>query len=242
MNHDDVVRVVFVERYRAIKRHGPTDETYEGSIVSDLIDTINFFSLSTEVDNMVERNHFYQKGHWRKMVWERAWSLEDVFWKIEYRLRRSLDLISSVNYGPRYLTLWALSDKYPEHINMCETMSRFVCHASLLKMDDLRLKKLTMYYECCPLCELSAPDDVEHLVLQCPSTEQKRRDMFYDIDQCFRSLGARTFENAEDILPILLGKCRVGYSFEQMEELWIIAGKYIHGMYRENLTLKRGIG
>ena len=56
------------------------------------------------------------------------------------------------------------------------------------------------------------------------------------------SLGARAFENAEDILPILLGKCRKDCSFEQIEELWIIVGKYIHGMYREKLTLKREIG
>ena len=242
MDQDDVVRVVFIERYRALKRHDPRDESHGEIVVADLMDTISLFSLCMEVDNMVERNHFYQKGLWKKVVWERAWSLEDMTWRKEYRLRKSLDLISSVNYRPRYLTWWALSDKYPELISICETMSRLVCHASVLKMDDLRLKKLTMYAKCCPLCELSAPDDVRHLVLQCPSTEFKRRDMFSDIDHCSLSLRARFFDNAEDILPVLLGKCLKDFSFEQMEELWIISGKYINRMYRENLLLKRGIG
>ena len=115
---------------------------------------------------MVERDQMYQKSVWKKMVWDRAWSLEEMVWRIEYRLQKSLDLVCSINPNPEYLTWWALSDKYPEYINICETMARLVCHASLLRMDDVRLKKLTMFARCCPLCELSAPDDVKHLVLQ----------------------------------------------------------------------------
>ena len=109
-------------------------------------------------------------------------------------------------------------------------------------MDDVRLKKLTMFSRCCPLCELSALDDVKHLVLQCPSSERKRGDMFSDLEKCAVSLEARIYEAPEKIFPILLGKCKTGYSFEQMEEFWILAGIYIHGMYRENLVLKSGIG
>ena len=76
---------------------------------------------------------------WKNLVWERAWSLEEMYWRIEYRLQKSLDLVRAINPNPEYLTWWALSDKYPEYINMCETMARLVCHASLLKMDDVRL-------------------------------------------------------------------------------------------------------
>ena len=160
---------------------------------------------------------------------------------IEYRLHKSLDLVSAINPSPKYLTWWALSDRYPEYISICETMARLVCHASLLNMDDVRLKKLTTFSRCCPLCELSAPDDIKHLVLQCPSSERKRGDMFSDLEKC-ASLEARIDEAPEEILPILLGKCKTGYSFEQMEEFWILAGIYVHGMYRENLMLKRRIG
>ena len=241
MGHDDVIRVVFIERYRAIKRQGHLDDLHAESVVSDLIYTINLFNLNEEVDNMVERDQMYQKNVWKKLVWEGAWSLEDMYWRIEYRLNKSLDLVSAINPGPKYLTWWALSDRYPEYISICETMALLVCHASLLKMDDVRLKKLTTFSRCCPLCELSAPDDVKHLVLQCPSLERKRGDMFSDLEKC-ASLEARIDEAPEEILPILLGKCKTEYSFEQMEEFWILAGIYIHGMYRENLMLKRCIG
>ena len=178
MEHDDVIRIVFIERYKTIKSQGHTDDLYADSIVADLIYTISMFNLSEEVDNMVERDQMYQKSVWKKMVWDRAWSLEEMVWRIEYRLQKSLDLVCSINPNPEYLTWWAMSDKYPEYINICETMARLVCHASLLRMDDVRLKKLTMFARCCPLCELSAPDDVKHLVLQCPSSERKRGDMF----------------------------------------------------------------
>ena len=66
--------------------------------------------------------------------------------------------------------------------------------------------------------------------------------MFSDLENCAVSLEARIDEAQEEILPILLGKRKTGYSFEQMEEFWILADIYIHGIYRENLMLKRGIG
>ena len=125
---------------------------------------------------------------------------------------------------------------------MCESMARLICHASLLRMDDVRLKKQTMLSRCCPLCDLSAPDDVKHLVLQCPSSERRRIDMFADLEQCTVRLEARINEIPEEILPILLGKCLIGYTFDQMEDLWIVAGSHIDRMYRENLISKSGIG
>ena len=125
---------------------------------------------------------------------------------------------------------------------MCETMSRLVCHASLLRMDDVRLKKFSAFARCCPLCDLSAPDDVKHLVLQCPSTERSRMDMFAELSQCTISLEVRINEIPEEILSVLLGKCLIGYAPDQMEDLWMVAGTYIVRMYRENLVLKSGIG
>ena len=56
------------------------------------------------------------------------------------------------------------------------------------------------------------------------------------------SLEARMNEIPEEILPILLGKCLIGYTFDQMEDLWIVAGSHIDRMYRENLISKSGIG
>ena len=110
--------MVFVERYRAITRHGQLDDLHEESVVADLISTINFFSLNEEVDNMVDRNHMYQTSAWKRLAWERAWALDEMMWKIEFRLQKTLDLVCAINPNPRYLTWWALSDRYPEYTSM----------------------------------------------------------------------------------------------------------------------------
>ena len=127
---------------------------------------------------------------------------------------------------------------------MCETMARLVCHASLLLTDDVRFQKPSKFSKCCPLCDLSAPDDAKHLILQCPSSEQKRREMFIDIEKVADSLGCyRLIGDNIDIPPVLLRKCSHGMSFELMESIWILAGNYIHDIYnKENLKFKRGIG
>ena len=89
-----------------------------------------------------------------------------------------------INSSPKYLTLWALSRKNPELIKICETMARLVCHASLLWADDIRLKHLPEYTKSCPPCDLAAPDDVRHLILQCPSSEVTHMAMFSNLDTC----------------------------------------------------------
>ena len=130
-----------------------------------------------------------------------------MLWKLEYKLQRCLDLVSSINSSPRYLTWWALSDKYPE------TMAQLVCNASLLWADDIRLKHLPKYAKICPLCDLAALEDLRHLILQCPSSEQKRREMFSNLERSAGSLGVRLLQNADDMLPILLGKYNRNMSF-----------------------------
>ena len=241
MEEGSVAKTIFSERVKQLNQAGTPLKDEEYSIVSNLMNVVSVFNLSREVLNMIERGHVYEKATWKKIIWDRAWSLEDTFWRVECNLQRNLDLISVINPSPRYLTWWALSDRYPSLIYFCETLGRLVCHASLLRMDDIRLKGLPAFARACPLCDLSAPDDARHLILQCTSSEDSRNLMFAEITARMEA-GNPHFSLTGDILSILLGKQCEGYSFEQMECLWVISGKYIHEMYRENLRQKEGIG
>ena len=78
MDHSDVIRVVFIERYKAFRRRDRPHISTAESIVSDLFDNIDTLNLGDEVNNMVERDHMYQKSVWKGMVWDRAWSLENM--------------------------------------------------------------------------------------------------------------------------------------------------------------------
>ena len=88
MGGEDVVKIMFMERFQAIKNSGGTDvDSFDDSIVFDLLGTASMFNLSEEVLDMVERGHIYDKVAWKKIVWAQAWSLEDTLWKIEYNLQ-----------------------------------------------------------------------------------------------------------------------------------------------------------
>ena len=84
------------------------------SIVRDLLKVASLFDLLNDVINMVNRDHFYPKLLWKNKVWNRAWALEDVYWRIEMQSHRSLDLLKRIDSG-----------------------------CSLLKTDDVRLKRQT---------------------------------------------------------------------------------------------------
>ena len=98
---------------------------------------------------------------------------------------KSLDLLKRIDSGCRYLSWWYLSGKYPTLMYICENLSKIVCHASLLKSDDIRLKRQTAA-KFCELCDLSVIDDANHLVMQCPSLPEMRKLMFDVIrERCF---------------------------------------------------------
>ena len=74
-----------------------------------------------------------------------------------------------------------VSDRYPQTMKSCEILAKLVCHASLLKTDDVRLKRLHRSARTCALCDLYEEDNVRHLVMQCPSMQTERTEMFNDL-------------------------------------------------------------
>ena len=53
------------------------------------------------------------------------------------------------------------------YMRVCETMMKLATHSSLLKTDDVRLKRLPIAARSCDQWDLAAMADVRHLVLQC---------------------------------------------------------------------------
>ena len=233
-------RKVFCERATILyRRPGFRDFDNSHSVVFDLLEVASTFNMHEEVKDMVERDRHFSKGLWKERVWARAWELEDVYWMVEFNLHQSLDLLHMVCYENRYLTWWAISDRYPQNISVCETLAKLVCHASLLKVDDVRLKGSSLASKFCTLCDLGQKEDVRHLVLQCPIFVLERESMFHDIRQLPNNLGINALRENEDALGILLGRAIDGYTIEQMEMIWLISGYYIDSMYRKNIRVKR---
>ena len=59
-------------------------------------------------------------------------------------------------------------------ILMCKSLAKCFCHASLLKVIDVRLKEKVRL----PAhCVTYLVDDVKQLVLQCPALHKRKRDV-----------------------------------------------------------------
>ena len=178
---------------------------------------------------------------WKKVVWDRGWSLEDTFWSLEARLYRDLNLLTQVCSGPRCLVWWTLSNKYPGMMRICENMSKMICHASLLKCDDVRLKRLSPGNRVCSLCELYAIEDTYHVMMQCPYTQLLRTRMFAELESD-PSVRTTLRQNADETMIVCLGKRPQNTSDDVMEKLWCISGKHMSGIYEYVLQQRRGVG
>ena len=178
---------------------------------------------------MTTRGHVYPKSVWKKRVWDRGWSLEDTYWCLEARLHREPDLLIRICPNPRYLIWWSLSNKYPGTIRMCEVMAKILSHASLLKCDDVRLKRLPRGNRICSQRNLYVMEDIFHITMQCSGTQQLRAAMFDEFEQHpdVREILTR-YEH--EIMPICLGKYPNDCDLDAMEKLWHISGKHISGI------------
>ena len=127
---------------------------------------------------MVQRGHQWPKHIWKGRIWNKAWPLEDVFWCIGSRCHQSLALLNSVCSTSRYVIWWQLADVFTEQLHNCEIMVKLLCRSSWLKVDDVRLKSSPAAAKFCTPCDLSAFDDVYHMILQCPYTQRARNSMF----------------------------------------------------------------
>ena len=176
---------------------------------------------------MVLRGHIYSEPVQKQIVWDRGWSLEDTFWCLEARLHREMDLLLRVCPKPRYLTWWSLSNKYHNMIQASEIMAKTISHACLLKCDDVRLKHLPYGNRACSLCDLYLVQDIFHITIQYPGTQQLRCNISDECEQY--PVVNEVFKNYDqDIMSVCLGRCLNDCSYDSMEKLWCITGKHIY--------------
>ena len=243
MEDDAVQKIVFCERARFYFLHEQIgiDNLYR-SPVFDILNVCSLFGLTNEVKNMVERQHYFSKEIWRDMVWKRGWTLEDTYWNIEFRLHKSLDLLKGVCKECRYLSWWKISDEHPELMRKCEILARIVCHATILKGDDIRLKRQYGVDKMCNLCDMYEQEDAKHLVLNCPYYHIERNMMLHEIDEIDDGSGQLLAYANNNMLFSLLGGSIVGLSESQNEKIWLISLRYISAMYTKNMNVKKGVG
>ena len=96
-------KTIFCKRAEVYYRNEPgQDPLHDFSAVRELLDTVSIFNLDDIVRSMVEQNRMFSKFEWKKKIWARAWDLEDVFWEVEFRTRKHLDIIRRISSSCMY--------------------------------------------------------------------------------------------------------------------------------------------
>ena len=107
--------------------------------------------------------------------------MEDGDCHVLYKNVRKVPTLFNVIDKTYYLIWWILSDNDPKRMGVCEKMAALVSEASLLKANDVRLKRATFWSKTCIRCHMSALEDARHIVMQCPSSENSRIEMYEEI-------------------------------------------------------------
>ena len=186
------------------------------SPIFDMIRVSDLFGLYNEVKRMLLNNHFYSKGQWKNIVWNRAWGIERQDWAIRASLFRSTKTINTISDPGRLLIWWQLAGIAPEKMRQCETMVRLICHASLLKADDCSLKRATFGARMCILCDDVAYENTRHMVTHCRYHNETRIIMLNSISEI-------AIIDCQKVLGVLMGAYIKGFTYEEMVPVWKLA-------------------
>ena len=182
------------------------------------------------------------KRAWSKIIWERAWKLDDADWSASNFIFKDNDLLALTVGKTRYLTWWHISDIDYRLIKMCEMMAKIICHASRLKKDDFRLKGLPMSNRTCIMCDMYCIEDIMHLLTQCPHYQKDRDNMYEEIfRECPNAM--KIFEENRGETPyFLLGRRIPLWGEDELLRLWRISGSAICLMYNKAIASRTGVG
>ena len=182
------------------------------------------FDLLDTVRDML-RGNVPSKAMWRSLVWDKAWTIENEWWNVKMRENRHLSLVRQVSESPAYSIWWQIAYDDMTYMRQCEVMVRILCHCTLLKDDDFQYKRSTLWDRMYMLCDLAAPDDARHMVMQCPYHIDLRVKLQEKIGRICPDFGAR------EVFNTIMGKPLERVDAFNMCRIWKIECKYTARMY-----------
>ena len=215
------LRKILIERIRE-------DEEIESNMydspLKQILQLSREFDLFDSIEAMIDGG-IPSKSEWKKRVWGQAWEAERNDWQIALENCRYLRLLGEIITQPTYVVWWSIADYDRRFMRRCEVMVRLLCHASLLKDDDCKLKGTSIWTRMCSLCDLGCIEDAQHIVMQCPFQTRLRTDMFHEIVAVYPEIGQMY------TYAMLIGKPIDGIHVNQMYIIWTISCTFISKMY-----------
>ena len=230
MTDDSICKRMFIHKASEYNYH--TDRYYRNKSDSPLVAILNVckeFGILDRCITMLNNGCYLSKDEWRIMVWDIAWQMEDN----EYNLDCPNTFMFRIIDRPYFLTWWIISDWIPSMTGDCEIMAKLVCNTSLLKDSDYRLQNLSFSNKVCTECYLGIREDVNHLVMQCPTYEGDRAEMLDVLNSIDDEYVKAALDDHQDIFNVLMGKHPIGIPLSSAFKIWAVSSHYISRMYRK---------
>ena len=243
MDKENRIRRIFDERVNMFVNNAAVRDNSRHSPIFEMLNiSLRFGLLRTILDMTFGLKQIIPKKNWADKVWQAAWALDDCFWKNTSLVYERNDLLLGTIGNPAYLIWWFLADNMHHLQGMCETMSRLVCHTSLLKDDDKRLNVGSHLQTMCTHCNLGVRETIRHLVMQCPNNEDRRIYVLSEIEREVNGFAEACAQALEQVFWWLMGKSAEGVEPKDMIRIWVVAGLHISRMYKDCIATREGIG
>ena len=244
MEFNEIIKGVFKARVIAyVKDRISGEVNIYDSPTYDLLNACNRLGmLGLLIDMLSGSIPIGSKTAWSKIVWARAWSLDDTYWRSLCLVHNSNDMLFCTIPESRYLIWWQFADKIPRMQRTSETMAKLLCRASRLKCDDPLLKGTSTSSRMCTNCDLGVVENMYHMIMQCPYTEDVRVSMYKEIEKGAVDFSTRMISNPPSAFAWLVGKTMEDMDIDTICRGLEIAGLHIGIMYRRVINSRKGIG
>ena len=243
MPETSIYRRIFVNRYLEYDRNSVLCiENRLQSPTYDILRVSDIFGLYDDVGNMMNGTAIFTKKQWKDKVWEKAWGLENQGWHFRTNFFSSTKYISATIDSVRTLIWWQLGGLSHDMMTYCETMCKLVCRASELKVDCHQYKNNPLNRPYCDKFDDLALENVEHLLMHCHFHNERRDQMYEEIENLEIFYGTRILSPVENNLYTLLGKVPVDANPEMVFHLCRIVATNVHSMYTAVTKNREGVG
>ena len=244
LDENNVIRQVFSSSVNCFisDANSCRENTYHSPVYDICISFEKFGLLNTMTNMLSGAIPIPSKRKWSEIVWKKGWEFDDNYWRAVNTMNKDNDLLSGVMSGARYLVWWQITD-YGKHMTrICECLAKILCHTSLLKCDDYRLKGQPPSIKTCELCDMYAIENIHHLLMQCPGMYNEQLEMHEQIYLIIPEMRQKFADEPRNVFFWLLGKNIPDISEECHMKFRCTVGKWIYKIYHKAVLNRSGIG
>ena len=244
LDEENVIRKIFISSFHSFKsdEEKGTANIFR-SPVYEMCKTCKKFGLLNTVDGYIAGIYpIPSKNKWAELVWGKGWLLDDNYWRAVNTMNKENDLLNCTMEGTRYTVWWQLTDIAHHMVKECECIARILCHTSLLKVDDYRLKDSPHSSRTCELCNQYALESIHHLLMQCPGMHEEQKGLHEQLSLVTPEIIEKFAEEPQNSFFWLIGRNVPNISDKCLQDFRCIAGKWIYKMYNKAIKNRCGVG